>query len=405
MVAVAAIPVYAVIGASGAQAGQLVAQSGSSPVITSASGSPADASSVSVSVTVGTSTTNLNDDTYTTCRVYINNNSGPTGPGSQSFAASGSWQGTVQFAPGQTLYAQLAISKDGCSTFNYSNIVSFSVAAYQGGTTTGATTTTPAPAPTTAPTTTAPSGPPTPSFTTSVNGLSVTFADTSTAVGAATISHVSWSFGDGANSTGSPATHPFLATGTYVVIETVIDSNGLTAQTSSNISVQGYDPRAKLPASITDRHDVALTAAATTLKTAVPVKVFCGRSPAGWRIEVAKISKTTLGYAILGSHQAHVWPAGCATLDELAGAASPAKFTSAHLQAVALALLVTVHEIGHADGVAGERQADCYGLANMNGYAVALGLKARSSLAAAHAAAVKLFKAKATSAAGCPTTP
>jgi hypothetical protein len=243
-------------------------------------------------------------------------------------------------------------------------------------------------------------------MTTKIDGLSVVFTDASTTSPGATVKTVSWSFGDGANAVGATVTHPFLGSGTYLVLETVIDSNGLTAQASGEVSVQGYDPRAQLPVTVTDTRSALLTgASAAGLTLKAPVVVYCGRSAAAWSREVAKIGKTALGWAILGSHQAHVWPAGCALLSQLATPTGRAALLKTRLRDVARALLVVVHEIGHADGVDGERQADCYGLANMSRYAIlGLGFTQRSSLHQLTAVAWKLFRAKATSAAGCPPT-
>jgi len=73
--------------------------------------------------------------------------------------------------------------------------------------------------------------PPSASFTDSEDGLAVTLTDESN------VSSVTWSFGDGANGAGPSVEHVYALTGSYTIIETVIDSNGLTAQAARTVNV------------------------------------------------------------------------------------------------------------------------------------------------------------------------
>ncbi|MGK2857338.1 MAG: PKD domain-containing protein [Thermoanaerobaculia bacterium] len=76
---------------------------------------------------------------------------------------------------------------------------------------------------------------PTASFTSSVNGLTVAFTDTSTDDG--TIVSRSWNFGDGSTSTATNPSHTYAVAGTYSVSLTVTDNTSLTGSTSSNVTV------------------------------------------------------------------------------------------------------------------------------------------------------------------------
>jgi PKD repeat protein len=81
-----------------------------------------------------------------------------------------------------------------------------------------------------------PPAPPAAQFTASCDGLACTFVDGSTP-GSAVITSQSWNFGDGGLGAGTPAEHPFTASGTYNVMLTITDANGLTASVSQQVSV------------------------------------------------------------------------------------------------------------------------------------------------------------------------
>ena len=81
--------------------------------------------------------------------------------------------------------------------------------------------------------------PPKASFSISKNGLSVNFSNSSTDDKAVTSS--SWDFGDGTYSNANSPTHTFVAAGSYQVTLTVSDAQGLTSQTSQQVSVSSGD--------------------------------------------------------------------------------------------------------------------------------------------------------------------
>jgi hypothetical protein len=79
--------------------------------------------------------------------------------------------------------------------------------------------------------------PPTARFAIESDGLTADL-DAAISVDDGSIVGWSWSFGDGATATGGPATsHTFAAPGTYPVQLTVTDDQGLTGQTTLNVSV------------------------------------------------------------------------------------------------------------------------------------------------------------------------
>lgn len=220
-------------------------------------------------------------------------------------------------------------------------------------TSTGASTTptptpTPNPAPAPATTTTVvatttvatTTGPPPPvaSFTSSEVGLSLTFTDTSTVAAPATVATVTWHYGDGANGTGSPASHAFTTAGTFTVVEIVTDSNGLASQASEQIAVSPFGGHSAFSETMSPR----LSTVASKVYGA-QLAVYCVRS---WGT-----AKPEYGYglSIIGSRQANIWQTGCAALTTGKGP-------------VALALLVLGHEVAHSLGILGERSSDCYSL-------------------------------------------
>ncbi|MBI1882237.1 MAG: PKD domain-containing protein [Chloroflexi bacterium] len=58
-----------------------------------------------------------------------------------------------------------------------------------------------------------------------------------------------WNFGDGANASGVNVTHSYAISGTYQVTLTVIDNDGLTAQTIQAVTIQGL-VQAQLPPNV-----------------------------------------------------------------------------------------------------------------------------------------------------------
>ena len=76
-----------------------------------------------------------------------------------------------------------------------------------------------------------PPTPPTASFAVNASGLTVDATDQ----GGNTA--IVWSFGDGANGAGASASHRYAKAGIYVIVETVVDSNGLVAQATETVNV------------------------------------------------------------------------------------------------------------------------------------------------------------------------
>jgi len=84
--------------------------------------------------------------------------------------------------------------------------------------------------------TTAPNNPPVANFTSSVNGLTVSFTDTSTDSDGSIASR-SWNFGDGSTSTATNPSKTYAAAGTYTVSLTVTDNKGATNSKSASVTV------------------------------------------------------------------------------------------------------------------------------------------------------------------------
>ncbi|HEX7338667.1 MAG TPA: protease pro-enzyme activation domain-containing protein [Rhodanobacteraceae bacterium] len=80
--------------------------------------------------------------------------------------------------------------------------------------------------------------PPTAAFTDSVNGLSVSFTNTSSDSDGSIASRT-WDFGDGQNSTSVSPSHTYSAAGTYTVTLTVTDNDGATDSVSHTVTVSG----------------------------------------------------------------------------------------------------------------------------------------------------------------------
>lgn len=229
--------------------------------------------------------------------------------------------------------------------------------------TTTAATTTAASAPTTSTvtqtvTTTPTATAPTASFTSTATGLAVTFTDTSTAVAPATISTVTWHYGDGANGVGATSTHTFTASGDFTVVEIVTDSNGLASQASETITVSPFNGHAQFAETTSAK---IATAATATFRQ--PLAVYCVNSWGGVKPERG------YGLTVVGSHQANIWQAGC---NALASKRGP----------VGLALLVLGHEAAHALGIKSEKTADCYSLKRIPLLEKNLGIRDRGYRAA-----------------------
>ncbi|GGD74282.1 hypothetical protein GCM10011412_09920 [Maribacter cobaltidurans] len=82
-------------------------------------------------------------------------------------------------------------------------------------------------------------GAPTSDFTYTANDLEVTFDSSGSSDSDGTIDSYNWDFGDGNTSTVSNPIHNYAAPGTYTVILTVTDNDGLTDDRSQDITVDG----------------------------------------------------------------------------------------------------------------------------------------------------------------------
>jgi len=78
--------------------------------------------------------------------------------------------------------------------------------------------------------------PPVANFTDTVNGLAVSFTDTSTDSDGSIASHA-WNFGDGSTSTAANPSHTYASAGTYSVTETVTDNGGATNSKTQSVTV------------------------------------------------------------------------------------------------------------------------------------------------------------------------
>ena len=79
-------------------------------------------------------------------------------------------------------------------------------------------------------------GTPVANFSDTVNGLTVSFTNSSTDTGG-TISSYAWNFGDNSTSTSASPSHTYAAAGTYTVTLTVTDSTGATNTKSASVTV------------------------------------------------------------------------------------------------------------------------------------------------------------------------
>ncbi len=80
--------------------------------------------------------------------------------------------------------------------------------------------------------------PPVANFSSSVNGLSVSFTDTSTDSDGSIASR-SWNFGDGTTSTATNPSKTYASAGTYTVTLTVTDNQGASNSKSASVTVSG----------------------------------------------------------------------------------------------------------------------------------------------------------------------
>ncbi|THD10779.1 xanthorhodopsin, partial [Pseudofulvimonas gallinarii] len=78
--------------------------------------------------------------------------------------------------------------------------------------------------------------PPVANFSDSINGLSVSFTDSSSDSDGSIASR-SWNFGDGATSTATNPSHTYAAAGTYSVSLTVTDNDGATNTKTQSVTV------------------------------------------------------------------------------------------------------------------------------------------------------------------------
>ncbi|MGN6407163.1 MAG: PKD domain-containing protein [Curtobacterium sp.] len=83
----------------------------------------------------------------------------------------------------------------------------------------------------------APNQAPTASFTTTVDGLTVSADGSGSNDPDGSIASYAWTFGDGSTATGATASHTYTAAGTYTVQLTVTDNQGATGSTTQSVTV------------------------------------------------------------------------------------------------------------------------------------------------------------------------
>ncbi len=125
-----------------------------------------------------------------------------------------------------------------------------------------------------------PTSTPVASFSDSVNGLTVTFSNSSTDTGGS-ITGYAWTFGDGATSTAASPSHTYATAGTYTVNLTVTDNNGATSSKSAAVTVQSTAPTGTFsnntPVTIGDN---------ATITSSIPVSGESGNAPATLSVHV-----------------------------------------------------------------------------------------------------------------------
>jgi PKD repeat protein len=108
--------------------------------------------------------------------------------------------------------------------------------------------------------------PPTAALIVNCNYLNCSFTDTSTP-GSAAITGRSWTFGDGETSTAVSGTHTYAAPGTYPVVLTVVDANGLSDSESTSVTAAAPPPENAAPDAAFDYACVELACAFTDRST------------------------------------------------------------------------------------------------------------------------------------------
>jgi thermitase len=146
--------------------------------------------------------------------------------------------------------------------------------------------------------------PPVASFTYGCEGLTCQFTDTSTDPDGSVVAW-SWSFGDGATSTGQDPAHTYAADGTYTVTLVVTDDDGATGETSQNVQVAAAeDPPPPDP----DPNDITLSAEGYKVRGVKHVDLEWGGAD-GSQVRLFRDGSQVATVANTGSLVGHQWGA------------------------------------------------------------------------------------------------
>jgi hypothetical protein len=108
----------------------------------------------------------------------------------------------------------------------------------------------------------------------SINGLSVTINGSVKSLTGASVTSISWNWGDGQTTTGEfPETHSYTNNGTYTIVVTATDNNGQSGSNSIQVTVPLATTTLSMGTAITTT-STTTTTTPTTITTAPPSEVW-----------------------------------------------------------------------------------------------------------------------------------